>query len=115
VIRQYETRCPTLTGAGVGRLRHCDRALTFTPISDSETSSEALTFKIKRQRLIAMTEHKFKIGQIVYFHPAKSSLATGGPSGPYQITRRLPGWTESFSIRSKAPTKITSALRRKAS
>ncbi len=37
-----------------------------------------------------MTDHKFKIGQLVYFHPKKSSLAAGAPSGPYQITRRLP-------------------------
>jgi hypothetical protein len=37
-----------------------------------------------------MTEHEFEIGQLAYFHPKKSRLAAGAPSGPYQITRRLP-------------------------
>jgi hypothetical protein len=27
------------------------------------------------QRLLAMAEHKFKIGQVVYFHPEKSGFA----------------------------------------
>ena len=37
-----------------------------------------------------MTEHRFKIGQIVYFHPKKSRLHLNAPPGPYQITERLP-------------------------
>jgi hypothetical protein len=37
-----------------------------------------------------MAEHKFKIGQVVYFHPKKSSLVSDAPPGPYQIIRRLP-------------------------
>ena len=37
-----------------------------------------------------MAEHKFKIGQAVYFHPKKSRLMSDAPPGPYQITRRLP-------------------------
>jgi hypothetical protein len=38
-----------------------------------------------------MAEHRFKIGQGVYFHPKKSRLAVRAPVGPYQITRRIPG------------------------
>ena len=34
-----------------------------------------------------MAEHKFKIGQLVYFQPGLSGHA---PPGPYQIIRRLP-------------------------
>jgi len=37
-----------------------------------------------------MAEHKFKIGQLVYFHPQRSRLVADAPAGPYQITRRLP-------------------------
>ena len=36
-----------------------------------------------------MTEHKFKIGQLVYFHPKGVGRLDAVP-GPYQITRRLP-------------------------
>ena len=38
-----------------------------------------------------MTEHKFKIGQLVYFHP-KAALRPqlDVVPGPYQITKRLP-------------------------
>jgi hypothetical protein len=34
-----------------------------------------------------MAEHKFKIGETVYFHPKVSSEA---PRGAYQIIKRLP-------------------------
>jgi hypothetical protein len=44
----------------------------------------------KANGLLAMAEHKFKIGQIVYFSPQKSRLPSYAPSGPYQIMRRLP-------------------------
>jgi hypothetical protein len=37
-----------------------------------------------------MSQHRFKIGQGVYFHPRKSRLALRAPAGPYQITRRIP-------------------------
>jgi len=37
-----------------------------------------------------MAEHKFKIGQVVYFHPKKSRLPSCAPSGPYQIIKRRP-------------------------
>jgi hypothetical protein len=36
-----------------------------------------------------VTEHKFKIGQLVYFHP-KGVGRVDAVAGPYQIARRLP-------------------------
>ena len=36
-----------------------------------------------------MTEHKFKIGQLVHFHPKVRPQLDAVP-GPYQITKRLP-------------------------
>jgi len=39
---------------------------------------------------LAVAEHKFKIGQVVYFRPKISSAPLFASSGPYQITRRLP-------------------------
>ena len=36
-----------------------------------------------------MTKHKFKIGQLVYFHPKGVGRVDAVP-GPYQITRRIP-------------------------
>ena len=47
-----------------------------------------------------MAEHKFKIGQVVYFHPKR--LAAGTPSGPYQITRRLPAAEGEFQYAIKS-------------
>jgi hypothetical protein len=41
-------------------------------------------------KVLAMAEHKFKMGQVVYFHPKKSRLVSDAPPGPYQIIRRLP-------------------------
>ncbi len=49
-----------------------------------------------------MTDHKFKIGQLVYFHPKKSNSAAGAPSGPYQITRRLPAVDGEFQYAIKS-------------
>jgi hypothetical protein len=37
--------------------------------------------------VIAMAEHKFKIGETVFFHPKGPSSA---PRGAYQVVRRLP-------------------------
>jgi hypothetical protein len=37
-----------------------------------------------------MAEHKFKIGQAVYFR-SKRFPGFAAPPGPYNITRRLPG------------------------
>jgi hypothetical protein len=36
---------------------------------------------------VAMAEHKFKIGEMVFFHPKASIDA---PRGAYQIIKRLP-------------------------
>jgi len=36
-----------------------------------------------------MAEHKFKIGQMVFFHP-RSRMADVPRSQPFQITQRLP-------------------------
>jgi hypothetical protein len=39
---------------------------------------------------LAMTEHKFKIGQLVYFHPRKGpGLPLFAPEGPYKVLKRL--------------------------
>jgi hypothetical protein len=43
-------------------------------LANSKSEREAVTLEIKSQRLLAMAEHKFKIGQVVYFHPKKSRL-----------------------------------------
>ena len=43
-----------------------------------------------------MAEYKFKIGQVVYFHPKKSKLPANAPSGSYQIIRRLPAMDGEF-------------------
>jgi hypothetical protein len=40
--------------------------------------------------MLAMAEHKFKIGQVVYFRPKRSSSPLLPSSGPYQIIKRLP-------------------------
>ena len=62
----------------------------YAPLANSKCEQEALTFEIKNQRLLAMAEHKFKIGQVVYFHPKNSRSPSYAPSGPYQIIRRRP-------------------------
>lgn len=43
-----------------------------------------------------MAEYKFKIGQVVYFHPKKSKVSSNAPSGSYQIIRRLPAMDGEF-------------------
>jgi hypothetical protein len=41
--------------------------------------------------VLAMTEHKFKIGQVVYFHPRKKpGLPLFVPRGSYKVLKRLP-------------------------
>ena len=38
-----------------------------------------------------VSEHKFKIGQLVYFHPKRAVRPQlDAVPGPYQITKRLP-------------------------
>jgi hypothetical protein len=43
-----------------------------------------------------MAEHKFKIGQVVYFRPKRSMVPVDAPSGSYQIIRRLPAANGEF-------------------
>jgi len=40
--------------------------------------------------MLAMAEHKFKIGQVAYFRPKASSAPLSASREPYQIIRRLP-------------------------
>jgi hypothetical protein len=42
-----------------------------------------------------MTEHKFKIGQLVYFHPRKGP-GLPLPEGPYKVLKRLPAAAGEF-------------------
>jgi len=51
---------------------------------------------IVRPATSLMTEHKFKIGQIVYYHPDKSGPHVYAPSGLFQVTRRLPAKDAEF-------------------
>ena len=38
-----------------------------------------------------MTEYKFRIGQLVYFHPKRTGQSqVDAAAGPYQIVQRLP-------------------------
>jgi len=50
-----------------------------------------------------MAEHRFKIGQTVYFHPQKSKLALHAPVGPYHITRRFPAADGEFEYAIRSP------------
>lgn len=43
-----------------------------------------------------MADHKFKIGQSVYFRPKKSTFRIDVPSGSYQIIRRMPATDGEF-------------------
>jgi hypothetical protein len=82
----------------------CDCGLTFTLISDSESSSEAVSFEIRKSKgLLAMAEHRFKIGQAVYFHPGKSGMALHAPVGHYHITKRFPAADGEFEYAIKSP------------
>jgi hypothetical protein len=47
-----------------------------------------------------MPEHRFKIGQSVYFHPRKSRMAT---AGAYQITKRFSAARGEFKYRIRSP------------
>jgi hypothetical protein len=44
-----------------------------------------------------MTEHKFKIGQLVYFHPRKGpGMPLFVPEGAYKVLKRLPAVNGQF-------------------
>ena len=52
-----------------------------------------------------MTEYKFKIGQLVYFHPkGRGRSEVNAVPGPYQIIKRLPATDDGefhYEIRSR--------------
>jgi len=45
---------------------------------------------------LAVAEHKFKIGQVVYFRPKISSAPVFASPGPYQIIRLRPATEGEF-------------------
>jgi hypothetical protein len=49
-----------------------------------------LSLYVSERELLAMAERKFKIGQVVYFRPKRTSTPLSSPPGPYQIMRLLP-------------------------
>jgi hypothetical protein len=60
-----------------------------------------------------VTEHKFKIGQLVYFHPKVRPQLDVVP-GPYLITRRLPAAEDGecqYEIRNPSKSTIGSQER----
>src|SRR5262249_34582283 len=59
------------------------RSLTWTGIRGAPITCQLVRCLV--------TEYKFRIGQLVYFHPKRTarSQVDAGP-GPYQIVRRLP-------------------------
>ena len=65
----------------LARMLATDRSLTL-----GRAFGGAPDMQIARCRV---TEHKFKIGQLVYFHPKVRPQLDVVP-GPYQITKRLP-------------------------
>jgi hypothetical protein len=48
-----------------------------------------------------MAEHKFKIGQMVYYHRKGSIIGLTAPTSPFQITARLPPTGGEFQYRIK--------------
>lgn len=66
-------------------------------MASSKNEREAISFANKKPNgLLTMAEHKFKIGQVVYFRPKKSRLVSDAPPGPYQIIRRPPAMDGEF-------------------
>ena len=50
-----------------------------------------------------MAEHKFKIGQMVFYHPHRGIVPVDAPTrSPYQITARLPPMGGEFQYRIKS-------------
>ena len=54
-----------------------------------------------------VTEYKFRIGQLVYFHPKRTGRSqVNAAAGPYQIVQRLPAAEDGeFTTRSGAQSK----------
>ncbi len=61
-----------------------------------------------------MAEYKFKIGEVVYFRPKRSTLPSA-PPGRYQIIRRLPATEGEFQYVIRSADEITNASQKKAS
>jgi hypothetical protein len=59
-----------------------------------------------------MAEHKFKIGEMVFYHPA---LPNDAPRGAYQIMRRLPASEGAFQYAIRSAYEDHSALRKNTS
>ena len=49
-----------------------------------------------------MADHKFKIGQMVYFHPRSRGIDAPA-NRPYQITQRLPPTDGEYQYRIRSP------------
>jgi hypothetical protein len=50
-----------------------------------------------------MADHKFKIGQMVFYHPRRGIVPVDAPTRlPYQITARLPPMNGEFPYRIKS-------------
>jgi hypothetical protein len=50
-----------------------------------------------------MADHKFKIGQMVFYHPRRGIVPIDAPTrSPYQITARLPQIDGEFQYRIKS-------------
>jgi hypothetical protein len=94
-----------------GYARHRPGVLVSAP--HSRVSSNAnWPGEAGKTQAAEMAEHKFKIGETVFFHP---SLPNDAPRGAYQIIRRLPASEGHFSTRSGVPMKIIGALRKNTS
>jgi len=50
--------------------------------------------------MIDVSEHKFKVGQAVEYHPPRGLFA---PRGPYIVTAALPARANEFEYRIKHP------------
>ena len=60
-----------------------DGSLTWTGIR-----AAPITCRLTRR---SVTEYKFRIGQLVYFHPKRTGRSqVDAAAGPYQIVKRLP-------------------------
>jgi len=86
------------TGSCAGRQRHCDRGVTFISWQFGVRPGGAIVRKSEKgQGRRAMAEHKFKMGQLVDFHPRKGpGLPLFAPEGPYKVSKRLPSAAAEF-------------------
>jgi hypothetical protein len=74
-----------------------------SPVASSKTHFADRSYEGVKRLDSGVSEHKFKIGQLVYFHPEGVGRVDAVP-GPYQITRRLPAAEDGefqYEIRSR--------------